>query len=144
MKRVKIYCILLISFLMLLMPSVLAGVTADFYWLPTSPKAGDIVTFFDNSFFTNGEEYQHCSWNWEYTTGNLGQDDDAWGSTVSHIWTSEGSYHIDHWVRGTDGNVDAIDKYIYISNAKSFEIPIFTLLEKYPRLFSILTALNIL
>jgi penicillin-binding protein 1A len=83
---------------------------ADFEWSPKNPKAGDPVTF-DGSGSMDPDG-TIVTWSWEFSDGSpLGN-----GETVTHTFTTAGTYEITLWVTDDDGLVSNTMLTIEIKN----------------------------
>lgn len=101
-----------LAILMLLSPTVLAGVDCDFYWVPGNPEPGETVTFYDHSSFTDGEKFLESTWVWN---GDYDHQEVEHDGYIEHTWENPGTFSILHTILGTNGNGDGCDDTITIS-----------------------------
>ena len=84
--------------------------TADFYFTPESPKAGETVTFDGaDSFDFDG---QVVSYAWDFDGDG---EVDVTGVTTQTSFPSPGSYDVTLTITDNDGNTDAITYTVYVN-----------------------------
>ena len=114
---------------------------ATFTYSPTSPKAGETVTFDSSASYDPDGTIVQRSWDFE----NDGVDD-SWDIVATHTYPSVGTYDCELWVKDDTGSEKT--QHIMITVPKSHSIEDISIhnfflqfLENHPNLFPILKHL---
>ena len=107
MRKIVTCSCIAISFLMLTIPTVLADVESDFYWVPGNPEPGEIVTFYTHSSFTGEDRYLNSYWQFE---GSPIKNPGPNNKTVTCIWNGNGDFNVQHATSSNMGNGDHSDQ----------------------------------